>query len=538
MKIAVFSGSFDPPHAGHIAVATYILEKQLAEEVWFTPTPHNPLKEAQLLSSTQARMDMASLAIAPHPQIKLCEIETRLPQPSYTVNTLRTLRQQYPQHQFLLVIGADNWKNFHLWREAQNIIAEFHILVYPRKDYPIHIAANHSQVEAIQAPEIDISSTTIRKAVTHEKEIRRWLPKAVYEYILKNNLYQGNSQNNDTPAFPCLHKPAPLLQIPPQLHLANYPTRIDKLHSLSKELGKNIYIKRDDQTGSEVSGNKIRKLEFVFKDVLDKGCDTVITCGGIQSNHARATTATAVQLGLSTVLVLKVTENQPAVDGNYFINKLLGAAFHFISEEDYRQNRNSIMEELKNKLAQQGRKAYIIPEGASNGLGCFGYYKCFYEILEQEKQLGINFDAIVTAIGSGGTYGGLFMANKTTNSDKRIIGFNVADTAPEFQQRIYGELQEMLQISNASVLFTPEEIDIIDGYVGTGYAQSRQEELQFIAKIARANGTILDPVYTGKAMYGLYQEIKKGGFSQAKNILFMHTGGLMGLFPKREQFIF
>ena len=537
MKIAIFSGSYDPPHKGHIAVAQYILQEQLAEEVWFTPTPHNPLKEAHLLSATQERMAMAALALAPFPQIKLCDIETTLPQPSYTINTLRTLREQYPQHQFILVIGADNWNNFHLWREAQNITTEFCILVYPRKGYPIHIAADYPQVKSIQAPEIDISSTTIREAVAQGKDISQWLPQTVYEYILKNNLYK-NSQGGNISDFPCLHKPQRLLQVPHQLHLANIPTRIDKMQPLSEELGKNIYIKRDDQTGSEVSGNKIRKLEFIFKDVLAQGCDTVITCGGIQSNHARATAATAVKLGLSSVLVLKISEDVPAPDGNYFINKLLGAEFHYISEENYRQHRNSIMEEIKHKLAQQGRKAYVIPEGASNGLGCFGYYNCFCEIAAQEKQLGINFDTIVTAIGSGGTYGGLFAANKITNSAKRVVGFNVCDTAREFQQRIYGELQEMLSIGKVSLNFSLDEIDIIDGYVGVGYAQSRAEELNLIAHIARTNGVILDPVYTGKAMYGLYEEIKKGNFSEAKNILFLHTGGLLGLFPKREQFIF
>ena len=537
MKIAVFSGSFDPPHIGHITIAHCILQEQLADEVWFTPTPHNPLKEAQLLSSTQARMEMAELAIAPFPQIKLCDIETKLPQPSYTINTLRTLRQLYPQHQFILVIGADNWKNFHLWCEAQNLIAEFRILVYPRKGCPIYISADYPQVASIQAPEIDISSTEIRKTVGQVEKVGSWLSPAVYEYIRHNNLY-SNAQGNDTSAFPCLRNHQQLLLQQPRLQLANIPTRIDKMPLLSTELGKNIYIKRDDQTGSELSGNKVRKLEFVFKDVLDKGCDTVITCGGIQSNHARATTAIAVQFGLSPVLVLKTSGDLPVPDGNYFINKLLGAEFHYISEDDYRLHRNSIMEELKDKLSRQGRKVYIIPEGASNGLGCFGYYNCFHEILEQERQIGIHFDTIVTAVGSGGTYGGLFMANKITNSGKRIVGFNVCETAAEFQQRIAGELQEMLHIGKASLAFSPEEIDIIDGYVGTGYAQRRPEELAFITNIARSGGTILDPVYTGKAMYGLFHEIKRGNFSQAENILFLHTGGLPGLFPKREQFVF
>jgi len=326
------------------------------------------------------------------------------------------------------------------------------------------------------------------------------------------------------------------MNIPPHLSLANTPTRIDKLSRLSAELDANIYVKRDDQTGTEMSGNKIRKLEFVLKDAIDKGCDTVITCGGLQSNHARSTAAAAVQLGLSPVLLLKTTGELPVPDGNYFMNKLLGADFRYINEEEYRTSRGEIMENIRQELAAKGRKAYIIPEGASDGLGCFGYYNCFHEILKQEQQLGLSFDTIVIGVGSGGTYGGLFVANKLSNTGKRIVGFNVCDTAPEFQERIAGEIHEMLTIGRTQLTFTPDEIDIIDGYVGIGYAQSRKEELDFIAKIARTEGLILDPVYTGKAMYGLYHEIQKGTFRESQNILFIHTGGLMGLFPKREQF--
>lgn len=328
------------------------------------------------------------------------------------------------------------------------------------------------------------------------------------------------------------------MKTPPRLYLANLPTRIEKMRNLSEELGINIYIKRDDQTGSELSGNKIRKLEFVLNDAIAQECDTLITCGGIQSNHARATTAAAVALGRSAVLVLKTAGKPPYPDGNYFINKLLGAEFHYISEDDYRERRNEIMEELKHKLAQKGRKAYIIPEGASNGLGYFGYYSCFHEIIRQEKESGLAFDTIVVPVGSGGTHGGLFLANKINNAGKRIVGFNVCDTAELFRERIAETINETLLIGGGHASFVKEEIDIIDGYVGDGYAISRKEELDFIAKTARADGVIFDPVYTGKTMYGLYHEIKKGSFKNSRNILFIHTGGLMGLLPKREQFTF
>jgi D-cysteine desulfhydrase len=307
---------------------------------------------------------------------------------------------------------------------------------------------------------------------------------------------------------------------------------------LSTELGVHIYVKRDDETGSELTGNKVRKLEFVLPDALAQGCDTLITCGGIQSNHARAVTAAAVRLGLSSVLVLKTDNPPPCPDGNYLMNKLLGATFRFISEQDYAGHRDEIMEGVKKELAGKGRKAYVIPEGASNGLGCFGYYQCLHEITGQEKEMGITFDTIVVPVGSGGTYGGLYIANKELNAGRRIAGFNVCNTAEFFRERIAGEVSDALQIGGGQLAFTKNDIDIVDGYVGLGYALSRKEELDFIAKTARTDGIIFDPVYTGKALYGLYHEIKKGRFASGKNILFIHTGGFPGLLPQRTAFGF
>jgi D-cysteine desulfhydrase len=310
------------------------------------------------------------------------------------------------------------------------------------------------------------------------------------------------------------------------------------MRNLSAELGVPLYVKRDDETGSELSGNKVRKLEFVLPDALAQGCDTLITCGGLQSNHARAVTAAAVRLGLSAVLVLKANEPPTCPDGNYLMNKLLGATFRFISEQDYADRRDEIMEDVKRELAANGRKAYVIPEGASNGLGCFGYYQCLHEIMTQEQDMGVTFDTIVVPVGSGGTYGGLYMANKALNAGKRIAGFNVCNTAELFRERIAGEVNEALQTGGGQLAFAKEDIDIVDGYVGLGYALSRQEELDFIAKTARTDGVIFDPVYTGKALYGLYHEIKKGRFATGKNILFIHTGGFPGLLPKRDAFAF
>lgn len=326
------------------------------------------------------------------------------------------------------------------------------------------------------------------------------------------------------------------MKLPKKLNLANLPTKIEKLERLSEKLvgGPNIFIKRDDQTGTEISGNKIRKLEFSIREALDENSDVLITCGGIQSNHARATAAIATKLGLKSVLVLRTDKEKEDIDGNYFLDKLLGADIRFISSEDYSKRRTEIMNDIKDNLKKEGLRGYIIPEGASNGIGNFGYYNALLEILDQQKEMNVKFDMIVCPVGSGATYGGMFLANKLNNTDCEIYGVNVSGDAKHFKDAISNILKESFTYTDDEIIINKEEINIIDGYVGRGYAISRPEELEFIYSLAKLEGVILDPVYTGKAMYGLVQEIKKGRFTDKKNILFIHTGGLFGLFPKKE----
>lgn len=325
-----------------------------------------------------------------------------------------------------------------------------------------------------------------------------------------------------------------------KINIANLPTKIEKLEKISAELGVNIFFKRDDQTGSEVSGNKVRKLEYSIKEAIDQGCDTLITCGGIQSNHARSTAAAAIKAGLSSVLVLRTNE-EPEVDGNYFVDKLLGADIRFITSDEYSNSRQEIMENIVKELEKDGRKGYIIPEGASNGVGSLGYINFVKEVLEFEEKSDTKFDTIVVAVGSGGTYAGIHMGNDIyLDGKRRVVGFNVCDTAEFFKEKVKEIIEESKEYLNEKDLekVNSENLDIIDGYVGDGYALSTQEELNFIWDLAKKEGVILDPVYTGKAMFGLHNEIKKGSFKNSKNILFVHTGGLFGLFPKKNQFEF
>ncbi|NLY77701.1 MAG: D-cysteine desulfhydrase family protein [Tissierellia bacterium] len=312
-----------------------------------------------------------------------------------------------------------------------------------------------------------------------------------------------------------------------RIRLANLPTKIERLDRLSEQLGKNIYIKRDDQTGTELTGNKIRKLEYCVAEAVANNCDYLITCGGIQSNHCRATAAVAAKLGLGAYLVLRGNEDA-SVEGNLFFDKMLGAEIKFVTADEYKYQRAEIMEGIKEELEKKGHKGYIIPEGASNGVGSLGYINAMEEILEQEKEMGIKFDAIVVTVGSGGTYSGLYYGNRINNNSATVYGFNITEAKEHFQEVVLKLLKEISQYTGKEIPVAKDEIDIIDGYVGRGYALSRPEEIEFLSYLAKLEGLILDPVYTGKTMYGLVEEIKKGTFDKHENILFIHTGGIFG----------
>lgn len=325
------------------------------------------------------------------------------------------------------------------------------------------------------------------------------------------------------------------IQFPESINVAIKPTPIQKLKSFPPLPSSfEMFIKRDDLTGFFLSGNKVRKLEFLLFDALRKKADSLITCGGFQSNHARATAILGVQLGLKSYLVL-FGDGSPKLEGNLFLDKLVNAEIKYIPQDQYKQI-DSIMSELSSQLKAAGKKPYIIPEGASNELGVWGYIKASVEIKKQLEQMKLKINKIVTAVGSGGTYAGLLIGSKMLEWDVKIYGINVKDTAQIFVDRIYNLITVAQQKFHLDIELEKKEIRIIDGYVGEGYAKSRKEELDVIRSVAENTGIILDPVYTGKAMYGLLDQIRKGIFSSQDKILFLHTGGGFGLFPVKEKF--
>lgn len=321
-----------------------------------------------------------------------------------------------------------------------------------------------------------------------------------------------------------------VVTIPERLNLANLPTPIEPLAHLTAQYNKPLFVKRDDYTGTEVSGNKIRKLEYAIAEAMTLGAKTLITCGGLQSNHARATAAAARKLGLDVHLVLR-SNDQPEPEGNYLLDVLLGAKITLLEPDAFAMQHTQVMNDLKAAYDAAGTPAYILPIGASNGIGNFGYCHAFEEILAQEHKLGITFDTIVCTVGSGGTYGGLFLGNLLSGQDRNIVGINISATAAHFQAEIAHIVNDSLAMLDMPQSVTPDAIHIIDGYAGLGYALSQPEEIDFIRRIAMKEGIILDPVYTGKAFRGLITELEKGTFADAKNILFIHTGGMMGFVP-------
>lgn len=325
-----------------------------------------------------------------------------------------------------------------------------------------------------------------------------------------------------------------MMKKPVSMQLAHLPTPIMRLDRSSAELdGVELYIKRDDFTGSEVSGNKIRKLEYVIPAALNAGARLLITCGGVQSNHCRTTAAVGARLGMKVHLVLKGT---PEPDGNFLMDQLFGAHMTFIDGEDYRLNRNEIMADIAKTFEAAGTIPYIIPEGASDGLGMWGYYSAMKEILLQEEAMGIRFDAICSATGSGGTYAGLYFANQVLQAGKEIVGFNVYSPGMNFEKKIQGIIEDGLHRAESKGSIDTGDIMVIDQSVGGGYGVSQPHEIEFIKNFAHKEGILLDPVYTGKAMQCMISMLKDGTLPLKGKVLFIHTGGLMGLFPKRDRF--
>lgn len=326
---------------------------------------------------------------------------------------------------------------------------------------------------------------------------------------------------------------------PPRLSLARLPTPLVPLDRLSREIGgPRIWIKRDDLTGSGLSGNKVRKLEFTLAQALAEDCDTLITCGGLQSNHCRATAIIGARLGLKVHLFLR---GMPAglPDGNLFLDHIVGAEFSFYPREEYYARHSEIFSELVERYAKLGRKAFVIPSGASDEIGVWGYVLASKELKTESSNLGFSPDFIVCANGSGGTLAGLVVGNIYHDIGATVWGINVADDDAQcFEAKIRNDLRVWKERYGQDLDVETPAINVVDGYRGPCYGKAEPVVFETITQVAKTEGIILDPVYTGKAFHGMLKEIKNGRLSSASNIIFVHTGGIFGLFAQRDEFHF
>lgn len=321
---------------------------------------------------------------------------------------------------------------------------------------------------------------------------------------------------------------------PPKLTLAHAPTPLFRHDALDALVGTRVWVKRDDMTGGPEAGNKIRKLEYLLADAIASGAKAVITCGGAQSNHARATAVLARRLSLRPVLLLR-THEKGALDrtsGNALLDALCGAELRAISPAQYRE-RDTLMQELADELNARGEPAYVIPEGGSNALGALGYVDAMREVREQmdrnEADAPARFDAVVHACGSGGTAVGTALGAALYSVAPCVLAMAVCDDAAYFERKIQVDLAGAWKLLERAPAPTP--FTVLDAYKGPGYAVATAEQLRFIGTVARACGLIVDPVYTGKALFGLSQLAHK-----PERALFLHTGGLPGLIAQGAAF--
>ena len=304
----------------------------------------------------------------------------------------------------------------------------------------------------------------------------------------------------------------------PRVSLGIFPTPIHKLENISRMLGTNVYVKRDDLTGLGLGGNKTRKLEFLLADAKARGAEIVFTTGGAQSNHAMLTAAAAGKLGMQAILILKKRGVTGRV-GNQLLEHLMGTDVRFVDTDDY-ADIYAEMDRVGNEL---GRPYYKIPCGGSNALGALGYVACAKEIGDQ----GTHFDHLICAEGSGGTMAGLALGAKLFLPGTKVYGMMV-DTDP-FDVVTPRLMREAAALLEADVTVSDSDFTLRD-MCGPGYAIASAAGNAAVSLMAQKEGIFLDPVYTGKAFAGLLEMAAEGRFLPEDKVLFLHSGGAGGLF--------
>lgn len=332
-----------------------------------------------------------------------------------------------------------------------------------------------------------------------------------------------------------------LPRFPSKLSLASLPSPLRPLSRLSAHIGgPRIWLKSDDLSGSTLSGNKVRKLEFTLAAALEAGCDTLITCGGLQSNHCRATAILAARLGLKVHLILR-GDPPDHLDGNHLLDALVGAQISIYPAKQYHHELDALFEHWQQHYQNLGSKVWCVPTGASDGWGLWGYLNASIELQNDFERHGIEPEYVICATGSGGTQAGLSLGFALQQTSTQVLGMAVCDDAAYFKNKAEHDIREWAALldrddyARCAPAFENLNVQTNDAYIGPGYARAYPEALETIKLLARLEGEILDPVYTSKAFYGMLNEIKKGSFEHCSDLVFVHTGGIFGVFPFRDE---
>ncbi len=324
------------------------------------------------------------------------------------------------------------------------------------------------------------------------------------------------------------------MQIPKKLNLAHLPTPLEKIRFRTSRIDKDekeFLIKRDDYTGSDFLGNKIRKLEYLLYEAKKEKAEIIFTCGGDQSNHARATASAAAKFGIKTKLFLWGKKSNKA-DGNLFLDKMYGSDIVYLNKKEF-EKVDEIMTEERRKLVKKGKRVYVIPAGGSSTLGIWGYINFMDELKKQIELRNVN--GIFAACGSGGTAAGLLVGAALNKIKLKIFAVNVLLPKEIIRKKILQLAEGALLDFKLKCKIEDKNLEIVDGYSKEGYKNIADKKLKLITDFASRTGILLDPAYTGKAFYAYNELVLSQG--NGKRIIFLHTGGVFGTFPKRNEFL-
>lgn len=328
----------------------------------------------------------------------------------------------------------------------------------------------------------------------------------------------------------------------PRVKLAHLPTPLEPMERLSKHLanhlgGPRLWIKRDDCTGLSTGGNKTRKLEFLMGEATRQSADTIITQGATQSNHARQTAAAAAKLGFECHILLEdrtgFATREYTQNGNVLLDHLHGA---HISKRPAGADMNAEMEAVAKDLRAKGKKPYVIPGGGSNTTGALGYANCALELVAQANEMNLRIDHIVHATGSTGTQAGLVAGLCAIHANIPVLGISVRAPKQKQEEAVFALAEKTAELVGAPGAVKREHIAANSDYVGQGYGIPTEGMIEAVTMLAQHEGILLDPVYTGKGMAGLIDLVRKGTFEKDSNVVFLHTGGSVGLFGYLDTF--